>query len=98
VNNFQQQQARPPPPQEKKSSLEEIMKQLAATTQIFMTITNTNLKNQAATINNLDVQMSKIFSMLSNRSQGSLSSNTKVNPKEHIKAIMLSSEKVLAQD
>ena len=47
ANNFKQQQARPPP-QEKKPSLEETMKQLAATTQTFMTTTNANLKNQTA--------------------------------------------------
>jgi len=61
-----------------------------------MTATDTNLKNQAAAIYNLEVRMSQIFSLLSNRLQGSLQSNTKVNPKEHVKAIMLRSEKVLA--
>ena len=65
------------------------MQQLAATTQTFMTTTDTNLKNQAAAIHNLDVQMSQIFSMLSNQPHGSLPSNTKVNPKEHVKAITL---------
>jgi len=42
--------------------------------------------------------MSQIFSLLSNRSQGSLPSNMEVNPKEHVKAITLRSEKVLAQN
>jgi len=54
-NNFQQQKARPSPPQEKKPSLEETMQQLAVTTQTFMITTDTNLKNQAATIHNLEV-------------------------------------------
>ena len=96
ANNFQ---ARPPPPpQEKKPSLEETMQQLTATAKTFKTTTNTNLKNQAAAIHNLEVQMSQIFSLLSNRPQGSLPSNTEINSKEHVKAIMLRSKKVLAQD
>jgi len=45
-SNFQPQQPRPPI--QEKPSLEETMQQLAATTQTFMTSTNTNLKNQAA--------------------------------------------------
>jgi len=63
-----------------------------------MTTTDTNLKNKAATIHNLEVKTSQIFSLLSNRPQRSLQSNTEVNTKEHIKAILLRSEKVLAQD
>ena len=63
-----------------------------------MTTTDTNLKNQAAVIHNLEVQMSQIFSLLSNRPQGSLPSNTEVNSKEYVKAIMLRSGKVLAHD
>ena len=98
ANNFQQEQARPPPQQDKKPSLEETMQQLAATTQTFMTITDTNLKNKTAAIHNLEVQMSQIFSLLSNRPQGSLPSNTEVNLKERVKAITLRSEKVLTQD
>ena len=42
--------------------------------------------------------MSQISCLLSNRPQGSLPCNTEVNPKEHVKSIMLRSEKVLAQD
>jgi len=42
--------------------------------------------------------MSQIFSLLSNQPQGSLPRNTEVNPKEHVKAITLRREKVLAQD
>jgi len=40
--------------------------------------------------------MSQNFNLLSNRPQGSLPSNTGVNPKEHVKAITLRNEKVLA--
>ena len=97
ANNFQQQQARPPP-QEKKPSLKETMQQLVATTQTFMTTTDTNLKNQAAAIHNIEVQMSQIFNLLANWPQGSLPSNTEVNPKEYVMKITLRSEKVLAQD
>ena len=74
------------------------MQQLASTTQTFITITDINLKNQSAAIHNLEVHMSQISSQLSNRLLGSLPSNTEVNPKEHVKAITLRREKVLAQD
>ena len=63
-----------------------------------MTTTDTNLKNQAAIIHNLEVHMSQISSMLSNRPQGSLPINMEVNPKEHVKTIALRSEKVLVQN
>jgi len=42
--------------------------------------------------------MSQISSLLSNRPQGLLPSNTEVNLKEHVKTITLRSRKVLAQD
>ena len=87
-NNFQLQQARPPH-QEKKPSLEETMQQLATTIQTIMTSTNTNLKNQAATIHNLEVQVGQISNLLTGRPQGLLLSNTEMNPKEHIKVITL---------
>jgi len=74
------------------------MQQLAAVTQTFMTTTETHLKNQAAAIHNLEVHRSQIFSLLSNRPQGSLPNNTEVNLKEHVKTITLRSEKVLAQN
>jgi len=63
-----------------------------------MTTTDANLKNQAAAIHNLEVHISQISSMLSNRPHGSLPSNTEVNPKKYVKAITLRSEKVLAKD
>ena len=74
------------------------MQQLTATAQTFMIITDTNLKNQAAAIHNLEVQVSQISSLLSNRPHGSLPSNTEVDPKEQVKAITLRSEKILTQD
>ena len=98
ANNFSQQQVRPLPSQEKKPSLEETTQQLAVATQTFMTTTDISLKNQAAAIHNLEVQISQISSLLSNRPKGSLPSSTEVNLKEHVKAITLRSEKVLAQD
>ena len=56
LTNFQSQQPRPPR-QEKKLSLEETVQQLAMSTQSFMTATDTQLKNQAAVIHNLKVQI-----------------------------------------
>ena len=84
-------------------SLETVMEQLAKYTHAFMTATifhleaKMNFKNQAASIHNLEVQIGKIASMLSARTQGSLPSNTKKNPKEQVHAITLRSGKQLEQ-
>jgi len=74
------------------------MQQLSATTQMFMTSTDTNRKNQVAAIHNLEVQIGQISNLLDSKAQGSLPSNTKTNPKEHIKAITLLSGWVLEQN
>ena len=55
----------------------------------------TNFKNQAASIYNLEIQVELIANLLSNRPQEALSSNTKPNLKEHIKAITLRSRNQL---
>ena len=54
AQNFQQQH---PSQQEKKPSLRKTMQQLTSSTQSFMTSTETNFKNQAAAIHNLQVQL-----------------------------------------
>jgi hypothetical protein len=80
-----------------KSKLEEAMTQLANNTSRFMTETNTNLQNQAASIQNLEVQVGQLANMLTGRQQGTLPSTTEINPKEQCKAITLRSGKEVEQ-
>ena len=60
----------------------------------------TQLNNQAAELRNLEVQMGQIASILVERQQAALPSNSEVNPwkegNEHVKAITLTSGKELA--
>ena len=85
-------------PQEKKPSLEETVQQLVASTQLFITFIDINLKNQAAAIHNLDVQAGQMATLLYARTQGSSPSNTKNNLKEQVHAITLRSNRVLEQN
>ncbi|KAJ4715540.1 Retrotransposon gag protein [Melia azedarach] len=92
--------ARPPPgfqPQEKKVNLEEALTQLTVNTSKFMTKTEMTLQNQTASIRNLEVQVGQLASMMTERQQGSLLSNTETNPKEQVKAIPLRSGKQLKE-
>ena len=56
-----------------------------------------NFKNKATSIHNLRVHIGQIANLLSNRPQENLPSNTKTNPKEHVKATTLRSDKLLKQ-
>ena len=62
-----------------------------------MTKTETTLQNQAASIRNLEVQVGQLASMMTERQQGSLPSNTETNPREHVNAITLRSWKKLEE-
>ncbi|XP_027342241.1 uncharacterized protein LOC113855018 [Abrus precatorius] len=59
--------------------------------------TETALRNQQASIHNLENQLGQIFRLLSERPQGSLPSNTETNPKEQVKAVTLRSDKTLQE-
>ena len=67
----------------------------------FKNETRTSLNNQAAKLQNLEVQMGQMASLLSERQQGNLPSTLEVNPrregKEHCKAVALRSGKTLEQ-
>ena len=76
---------------------EDALAQLTSNTSSFIAKTETNFKNQAASIHNLKVQMDQIANMLSNRPQEALSSNTQTNPKKQVKSITLRSGKQLEQ-
>ena len=102
-------QAKPlQPPQEKKSSLDLKMEQLAdmhmnmmKSHEKFENEIRTSLNNQAAQLQNLEVQMGQMASLLSERQHENLLSTSKVNPrregKEHCKVVTLRSDNTLEQ-
>ena len=61
---------------------------------------STELQNQGAQLINLEVQVSQMATLLTERQHGSLLSNSEVNPRragnEHVKAITLRSGRELA--
>ena len=68
-------------------------------TKVNMQHQATQLSNQAAQLRNLEVQMDQMANILTERQQGSLPSNSEVNPrgegKEYCKAITLRSGREL---
>ncbi|KAG9449960.1 hypothetical protein H6P81_009925 [Aristolochia fimbriata] len=104
-------QTRPPsgfqraaPEQEQKSSIEDMFAKFMANQEKRDAMTNfrfqaqeASLKNQEASIRNLEIQMGQLANAITGRNQGTLPSNSKTNPKEHIKAITLRSGKVLEE-
>ena len=94
------------PPPEKKVDLEQALAQILTSHTSFMNETKVNmqhqatqLNNQAAQLRNLEVQMGQMDNLLTERQQGSLPSNSEVNPrgeeKEYYKAITLRSGREL---
>ena len=94
------------PPPEKKVDLEQALAQMLTSHSSFVNETKVNmqqqatqLNNQAAQLRNLEVQMGQMANLLTERQQGSLQSNSKVNTRrdgnEHVKAVMLRSGKEL---
>ena len=94
------------PPPEKKVDLEQALAQMLTSHSSFVNETKVNmqqqatqLNNQAAQLRNLEVQMGQMANLLTERQQGSLPSNSKVNTRrdgnEHVKAVMLRSGKEL---
>ena len=57
----------------------------------YMQKTDMAIQNNSALIRNLEVQIDQLSSMLTERTIGTLPSNTVTNPKEHVKAISLRS-------
>ncbi|XP_022877064.1 uncharacterized protein LOC111395314 [Olea europaea var. sylvestris] len=53
----------------------------------FMQKTDATLQDQSATIKNLETQMGQMIISMTGRAPGNLPSNTKINSKEHAKAI-----------
>ncbi|KAL0438927.1 UNVERIFIED_CONTAM: hypothetical protein Slati_2375700 [Sesamum latifolium] len=95
-NNQQQGSTRPPqlrqpPPQEPKSNLEDMFSK-------FIAATDTRLQNQDASIQNLEVQIGQLVSIVSGRREGQLPSDTEKNLKEHVNAITLKNGKALGEE
>ncbi|XP_062100069.1 uncharacterized protein LOC133805939 [Humulus lupulus] len=80
------QQFRPPVPQEKPNELQATLLTLKNTQTQFM-------KETRSSIRNLETHTGQLASMLNNRPQGNLPSNTVANPKEQCQAITLRSGK-----
>ncbi|XP_027362526.1 uncharacterized protein LOC113870125 [Abrus precatorius] len=59
--------------------------------------TETALRNQQASIHNLEIQLGQISRLLSERPQGSLPGNTETNPREQVNAVTLRSGRTLQE-
>ncbi|XP_068322059.1 uncharacterized protein [Pyrus communis] len=102
--NNQQNQVNPSPPfqnnEAKKSSMEDMMAQLAQTTNTltqntnnFMQATQTSLQNQQASIRKLEDQVGRIAHAMVEREKGQFPSQTEINPRnmEQLNVITLRS-------
>ncbi|KAG8490839.1 hypothetical protein CXB51_014030 [Gossypium anomalum] len=87
----------PPYQQEKKPNLEEMLSKFISVSKTHFQDTKTAFKNQQASIQGLKTQIGLLSKLISERPLESLCSNTKPNPKEHVKAVTLRSGKVLAE-
>ncbi|EEF39330.1 conserved hypothetical protein, partial [Ricinus communis] len=81
--------------QEKKPSLEELMMKFIATSENRFQQTDTAIRNQQASIQNLETQIGQLSRMMVERQPDTLPSNTESNPTGHAKAITLRSGKEL---
>ncbi|KAL2512974.1 Reverse transcriptase Ty1/copia-type domain-containing protein [Abeliophyllum distichum] len=67
--------------------LENILDKFIKKTEQYMNKIETTLRNQGTSIKNLETQVCQIAVAISGRAPNTLSSNTEVNIKEHVKAI-----------
>ncbi|XP_048226271.1 uncharacterized protein LOC125368724 [Ricinus communis] len=81
--------------QEKKPNLEELMTKFIAISKNRFQQTDTAIRNQQASIHNLETQIGQLSRMMVERQPGTLPSNTGSNPREHAKTITLRSGKEL---
>ncbi|XP_075076377.1 uncharacterized protein LOC142163028 [Nicotiana tabacum] len=61
----------------------------------FIKALDEKVESQSSDIKNLEIQMSQLATIMSEQIKGALPSNTKKNPKEHLKVISLRSGKTL---
>ena len=84
-------------PKEARPDLEELMAKMAKNTTDFMVETRSALQQQSVQIRNLEMQIGRLVLAQNSRPQGTLPSNTEVNPKEQCNAIVLRSGKKLEE-
>nr|XP_016472041.1 PREDICTED: uncharacterized protein LOC107794097 [Nicotiana tabacum] len=61
----------------------------------YIMVTDEKMKSQGSTLKNKEIKLSQLETLVSEKIQGPLPSNTEKNPKEHLKAITLRSGKLL---
>src|SRR4051812_20262981 len=79
--------------QPKKSGIEDLLTKYIEGNEKRLESNDMLMKNQSASIKNLEMQMGQIHNLLSNRPQGTFPSDTEKNPREQANAITLRSEK-----
>src|SRR3954462_4400962 len=99
-SNPQQQQQQPQHQQQqkfeqhpKKSGIEDLLTKYIEGNEKRLESNDMLIKNQSASIKNLEMQMGQIHNLLSNRPQGAFPSDTEKNPREQVNAITLRSGK-----
>ncbi|XP_070011091.1 uncharacterized protein [Nicotiana sylvestris] len=75
-------------PQQAHSSLDDLLYK-------YIKVTDEKMESQNSSLKNLEIQLSQLAALVSEKIQGPLPSNTEKNPKEHLKAITLRSGKEL---
>ncbi|XP_070019929.1 uncharacterized protein [Nicotiana sylvestris] len=81
--SFQKQQIQEPcqqRPKQAHSSLDDLLYK-------YIKVTDEKMESQNSSLKNLEIQLSQLATLVSEKIQGPLPSNTKKNPKEHLKAI-----------
>ncbi|XP_070002989.1 uncharacterized protein [Nicotiana sylvestris] len=73
-------------PQQAHSSLDDLLYK-------YIKVTNEKMESQCSALKNLEMQLRQLATLVSEKIQGPFPSNTEKNPKEHLKAIALRSEK-----
>nr|XP_016474812.1 PREDICTED: uncharacterized protein LOC107796539 [Nicotiana tabacum] len=75
-------------PQQAHSSLDDLLYK-------YIKVTDEKMESQNSSLKNLEIQLSQLAALVSEKIQGPLPSNTEKNPKEHLKVITLRSGKEL---
>ena len=75
--------------------MEDLMAKMAENTTNFTVETRSALQQQSVQIQNLELQIGQLALAQNSRPQGTLPSNTEVNPKEQCNAIVLRGGKKL---
>ncbi|KAL0439142.1 UNVERIFIED_CONTAM: hypothetical protein Slati_2397200 [Sesamum latifolium] len=91
-------QPRQPHPQEQKSNLEEMLSKFITTTDTRFQNQDAQLQSQEASIRNIEVQIGQLVSIVSERKEGQLPSDTEKNPREQVNAIFVRNERAIGDE